>query len=323
LSVGIFALFILGLLAWVPLAGAAERTLASEALAAAVEEGNFQEVKQDLVMDIYPKSKYEFDEEGIEALGRKLFDQGDQKMAIEVLQLNHAIHSQSPRAANALADVYRKSGNPTTARMYYDNALKLDSGNAHARQGLQELEGSAADAEPPQNAEELLAKMGAQMSPEAAQQMQQMMQQLQQQGAEEQRRRESMPKPESKGEEDLLGERIAQQCAELGAKYEPFGGPTALAGLTGQYGAEDDTKRLKTWNIETTCDGKALHAIPLWADVVPSRLTPVDRAGFSDTWDGSWEFQIDASGQAESVSYTGSDGKTQPLIRLGEPYSFD
>ena len=127
-----------------------------------------------------------------------------------------------------------------------------------------------------------------------------------------------MPKPDSKGGEELVRERIAQQCAELGAKYEPFGGPTALARLTGQYGAENDTQRLKTWNIETTCDGKALHAIPLWADVAPLRLIPGSRTEFSDTWDGSWKFQIDATGQAESVSYTGSDGKTQPLIRLGD-----
>jgi tetratricopeptide (TPR) repeat protein len=321
LPVGISVFLAAGLLAWAPQADAAERTLASEALGAAVANGTFEEVKQAMVMDIHQKSKYEFDEEGIEALGRKLFDQGDQETAIEVLQLNQAIHGQSPRAANALGDVYRKSGNPTVARMYYDSALKLDSGNAHARQGLQELEGTAAGAEPPKSAEEVLAQMRARMSPEAAQQMQQMMQQVQQQGAEEQRGKESVPN--AKGEEELLHERIAQQCAELGAKYEPFGGPAALARLTGQYGAEDDTKRLKTWNIETTCDRKALHAIPLWADVAPLKLIPDTRAKFSDDWDGAWEFQIDASGRAEGVSYTGSDGKTQRLIRLGDPYSFD
>ena len=316
----IFVLLVAGL-ATVPPAVATERMLASEALATAVEQGTLREVQQDLLMDLYPKNKYEFDEEGIEALGKKLLDQGDPKPAIEILQLNTVIHSQSARAANALADAYRKSENPMMARMYYDAALKLDSGNAHARQGLQGLEGTAVAVEPPQTAEEAMARLSAGMSPEAAQQMQEMMQQIQQQGAEEQRRRDSVPKP--KGEEDLARERKAQRCAELGAKYEPFGGSTALARLTGQYGAEDDTERLKTWNIETTCDGQALHAIPLWGDVAPPGLIPVTRVKFSDTWDGTWEFQVDASGRAASVTNTGSDGQTRRLIRLGDPYSFD
>ena len=316
----IFVLVVAGLAA-VPTAGAAERTLASEALAAAVEQGTLREVQQDLFMDLYPKNKYEFDEDGIEALGKKLFDQGDPKTAIEILQLNTVIHSQSARAANALADAYRKSDNSLMARMYYDAALKLDSGNAHAREGLQGLEGTAADMEPPKSAEEAMARLSAGMSPETAQQMQEMMRQIEQQGAEEQQRRESAPKPP--GEEDLARERKAQRCAELGAKYEPFGGSLALARLTGQYGAEDDTKRLKTWNIETTCDGQALHAIPLWGDVAPPGLIPVTRVKFSDTWDGTWEFQVDASGRAASVTNTGSDGQTRRLIRLGDPYSFD
>ena len=317
LSVGVFVL----LVARAPLISAAERTLASEALVAAVERGTLREVKQEMIMDLHTKNKYEFDEEGIEALGQKLFDQGDQKTAIEILQLNQAIHSQSARAANALGDAYRKFGNPTVARMYYDTALRLDSGNAHARQSLQELDGTAADVEPPKNLDEAMAQLSAQMSPEAAQKMQEMMQQVQQHSAQDQQRRESVPK--AKGEEDLARERKAQRCAELGAQYEPFGGPTALRRLAGQYGAQNDTKRLKTWNIETTCDGKALHAIPLWADVAPGGLIPVTRVRFSDTWDGTWEFQINASGRAESVTNTSSDGRMQRLIRLGDPYSFD
>ena len=76
--------------------------------------------------------------------GRRLLDQGENKIAIDVLQLNQVIHGQSPRAANALGDAYRDSGEDIPARIYYDMALNLDPENEHAKKATAE-QGNAAD----------------------------------------------------------------------------------------------------------------------------------------------------------------------------------
>ena len=38
---------------------------------------------------------------------------------------------------------------------------------------------------------------------------------------------------------------------------------------------------------------------------------------------GTWEFQMDGSDKAESVTYTSSDGSTSKMKRLGDPVSFN
>ena len=63
----------------VPTASLAAKTPASEALAAAVASDSIDAVRQDLMMDFVQKQKYEFDEKGIEALGKGLCDQGKHK----------------------------------------------------------------------------------------------------------------------------------------------------------------------------------------------------------------------------------------------------
>ena len=95
------ALFVMVLLQPVMLLAA--KTLASEAIATAIENGTFRQVRQELMMDLHQKQKYEFDEAGVDALGKKLLAQGESDTAIEVLQLNQMLHSESPGAANAVA----------------------------------------------------------------------------------------------------------------------------------------------------------------------------------------------------------------------------
>jgi len=164
-------------------ATASAKELASEAIAAAVADGSFDQIRQAIVMDLPVKQRFEFDEGGIEAVGRSLLAKGQEKTGIEVLQLNQMIHGESAPAANALADAFQESGNPMAARMHYQRALEIDPGNAHARGVLAKVEsgdggspsGSLADAgiDPA-----TLAAMG--VTPEQMQQMEEAMSQVRQ-----------------------------------------------------------------------------------------------------------------------------------------------
>ena len=152
-----------------PLAPARAKTLASEAIETALENGTFQQVQQDLMMDLHQKQRYEFDEAGVETLGRRLLAEYQMDTAIEVLQLNQVLHSESPQAAVAVADAYRESGQSMVAQVYYDKALSLDPGNHEARRGMQEIDGEDAGSKigtgddwelGPEAMQESLAQMG-------------------------------------------------------------------------------------------------------------------------------------------------------------------
>ncbi len=94
-----------------PVMALAAKTLASEAIATALEEDNFRQIQQELMMDLHQRQKFEFDEAGVEALGRRLLEpRASQDTAIEVLQLNQVLHGRSPRAAVAVADAYQQAG---------------------------------------------------------------------------------------------------------------------------------------------------------------------------------------------------------------------
>jgi len=172
-----------------PLTAVAAKTLASKAIETALENGTFKQVQQELMMDAYQKQNFEFDEVGVEALGRRLLAQGQADTAIEVLQLNQVLHAESSGAANAVADAYRESGQATVARVYYEQAVDLDPSNQHARQALQEIDNEGEDPMmgamgnwelDPEAMQESMAQMGMEMSPEQMAQMQEAMEQLQQ-----------------------------------------------------------------------------------------------------------------------------------------------
>ena len=251
-------------------------------------------------------------------------------MAIEVLQFNIAVHPQSPSSANALGDAYQKLGNPVAAREYYKMALKTDPDNEHAKRSLSEFtpEGSDSSASTLQNPEAYsdetstpMEQLSAMMSPEQMEQVEAYMANAERMQKKTAARSGRAASSQTRmGDEERAVAARAKRCDDLAAKYNPFGGKAALAKLIGHYGASEDTKRLKTWNIDFTCEGRALWAIPLWGDVAPPQLEPLSANSFRDAWGGVWEFDIDNSGQARGVTVTDSNGRRK-LIRLGAPKS--
>jgi tetratricopeptide (TPR) repeat protein len=329
------ALFVV--LAATSLVQAQARPVASEALQRALSSGNFDPVYNDLIADVGMRQSYTFDEAGLEKLGRKYVAREEYGVAKKILNLNFMAHGDSWQAANALADAYGASGDTITARAYYQQALGMNPDNEHARQVLAELEAEGDDTPmglmgdwefDPEAMQRSMEQMGVQVSPEQMQQMQEAMAQMQQMqetgqmptAPTEPRRQAS--RENTVGEEEAARMRRADRCSELASRYEPFGGPAALARLTGHYGSAADTQRLKTWNIDFTCEGRALWAVPLWADVNPPQLSPDSATRFLDSLDGLWEFRTDDSGHAESVTYISRDGRTQELLRLGDPVTF-
>jgi len=299
----------------------AAKTLASEALASAIESGTLDQIRQEMLMDLYQKQKYEFDEQGIEDLGKKLLDQGEEKGAIEVLQLNQMIHGQSPGAANALADAYRHSDKPMMARMYYDTALNLDSKNQHARQALEALDGEGDDSGiDTENMQAAMAQMGMEMTPEQQQQMQEGMAELQK--YQEDPGSYQAPEGQTKKSSAAAEPRYESEFCEVLNRFsaaKKIMDSQIRARVEGNYGEPGDTMR--TWNVETAC-GDFLIAVPLWADVSPPVMTPTSGNSFEDAMGGRWDFQMDGE-TAVSVTYTPSDGTISEMNRLGDPVSFD
>jgi tetratricopeptide (TPR) repeat protein len=319
----------------------AAKTLASEALAAAAASGSIDEVRQDLMMDFVPRQRYEFDEPGIEALGRSLCTQDNYTQGIEILQLNQMLFSDSPAAANALADAYRDSGDDITARVYYDTALRLDPENAHAKQavaqqgGAEQLATEAVDPASMSGAEydvaamqEAMAQMGQEIPPEQLEKMQEAMAQMEayqqdpsthqeaMRQAEEERsatRAQAPPAPQPAHESEFC-EVLHRFNADKRIEEE-----IVRARVHGEYGVPGVSN--KTWNVETTC-GDFLVAVPLWADVSPPIMQVTGERSFGDSMGGTWVFQI-TGGQASGVVYTDSSGAVQEMQRLGDPRSLE
>jgi len=332
------ALFVVVLLQPVTLLAA--KTLASEAIATAIEEGTFRQVRQELMMDLHQKQKYEFDEAGVEALGLRLLGQGQRDTAIEVLQLNQALHNESPGAAIAVADACRKSGQSKVARLYYKKALDLDPGNQDARRGLQEAAGDEADPMmeamgdwelDPEAMQESMAQMGMEMSPEQMEEMQEVMARLQQMqdGSEPIEapgltRRSSST---SKAKQPATPAEPAHESEFCEVLYrfnsdKKIPDDAVRARFEGEYGAASDADRRRTWNVETAC-GEFLLAVPLWADVSPPILIQKGENRFEDGMGGSWDFEIGGDGKVKGVTQTSQDGTTTKMRRLGSPRSFD
>ena len=332
------ALFVLILLQ--PVTTLAAKTLSSKAIESALEQGTFRQVQQDLMMDLHQRQKFEFDEAGVEALGRRLLGQGESDTAIEVLQLNQVLHSQSPTAAVAVADAYRQAGQSTIAQVYYEKALDLDPGNRDARRGLQETEGAEADPMTgamgdweldPEAMQESMAQMGMEMSPEQMAEMQEAMERLQQMqdGTEpaEAPRLTQRSDSTSRASEAVAPADPAHEsefCEVLhrfnSDKKIPDAGVRAR--FEGEYGTAADAARGRTWNVETAC-GEFLVAVPLWADVSPPVLDQKGGTRFEDAMGGSWFFEIGSDGKAKGVTQTSKDGTTSEMKRLGSPRSYD
>jgi len=325
-----FATLIVAVL--LPPTAAHAKTLASKALADAIENGTLDQVKQELFMDVHQKQKFEFDEAGMEELGRKQLDQGKERLGVEILQINQVIHNTSPRAANALGDGYRASGDDISARVYYDMALRMDPGNEHAKQAIEESGESAEELAmggmefDPEAMQAAMAQMGMEMTPEQQQMMQEGMAQLQQlQETGEMPQASSQPKQQASRQtspSDSQPTHESEFCEVLHRfnAEKKITDPQVRARVEGEYGEPGDT--LRTWNVESTC-GEFLIAVPLWADVSPPVLDLKGGSTFEDANGWIWKFEMGGDGKAKSVVQTSSDGETTEMKRLGDPRSYD
>lgn len=334
----LICLLILFATAWLlqPSTAFAAKTLASEALAIALSKGTFDQVRQEMLMDLSQKQRFDFDEEGMEELGRNLVGLGQMRQGVEVLQLNQMIHRDSPGAANALGDVYRDSGDDISARVYYDMALNLDPENAHAKKATagqgdpQELAmeamantGGMGDWELDPEA---MAQMGVELSPEQIQEMQEAMAQMeayqQDPSADQAPKQPVSTKPPKKSSAAAAPKYESEFCEVLHRfnARKQIEDSQARSRVEGHYGAPGDT--LRTWNVESAC-GDFLIAVPLWADVSPPVMGLTGPNTFEDATGGWWEFEIGGDGRATGVVYTAPEGRTTEMKRLGDAKSLD
>ena len=312
------------------------KTLASKALATAVANGTLDEVTQEVMMDAFQKQRFEIDEAGIEALGRQLVSAGDTDNGVQILQLNQSLHHSSPKAAVALADAYKASGDDIQASVFYDMALRMDPDNQAAQRGRAEtgsaeqmamgamggMEGWEVD---PEAMQELMAQIGQEVSPEQIKEMQEAMEKLQQY-------QESGEMPQAVSSARREAPKPAQE-ATAETKYESelcevlhrFNSQTRIhdaqvrSQVSGNYQEPDHASW--TWNIETAC-GDFLVAVPLWADVSPPVLEHQGGNTFQDANGSTWVFEMGGDGQAASVTRGDANGTTTKMKRLGEPKQY-
>jgi hypothetical protein len=321
-------MFVLGVA--VPTAPVLAAELASEAVAVSVDNGTFNRVRQDLLMDMHQHTKYEYDEAGVEAVGRQLLAEGRQESAVEVLQLNQMLKSGSAPAANALGDAYRASGNPVAARAMYDKALVIDPGNSHAAEALDAFDAEqsataggdlrAAGIDP-----EMLASMG--VPPEQIQQMVEALAQVQemqgQGNATQPSSRAVAAAPATRPPEPPPAEAAyeSEYCEVLYRfnSEKKIADPAVRNRFEGQYNQADDPQRLRTWSVETAC-GEFLVAVPMWADVSPPVLEHRGGNTFEDSRGTTWEFQVEADGAVTGVTMSASDGGVSELKHWGDPH---
>ena len=96
------------------------------------------------------------------------------------------------------------------------------------------------------------------------------------------------------------------------------------SGLAGEYDDPRYDGTLKTWNIETMCDGKALRAFANWGDVAPVLLKRTGDLEYRNEWmRTSWRFEKDSDGNAPTAHLTDSQGQTTTLSRIGPPREYE
>ena len=315
----------------------AGKTLASEALATAIATETLDEVKEAMMMDLHQKQRYEFDESGMERLGRTLVAGGEIETGIEILEINQLVHSQSAAAAVALADGHSAAGNEIQARIYYEMAAGIDPGNEAAAQAMAKqgdastlAAGALADAEmDPAAMQEAMAQMGVEIPPEQLAEMQEAMQQLEayqqdpntMRAAESQRaaaREQAAPEPTSTAAAEPKHESEFCEVLHRFSADKRIPDASIRQRVEGHYGAAGDS--LRTWNVETVC-GDFLVAVPLWADVSPPVMTMVGSDSFEDSMGGRWVFKVSETGSVEGVTYTPADSASTAMNRLGDPKS--
>ena len=319
---------VLGLAVLVAPAMAAE--LASEAVAVAVDNGTFNQVRQDLVMDMHQNTKYEYDEAGVEAVGRRLLAEGRRETGVEVLQLNQMINNTSTPAANALGDAYEVSGNPVAARAMYQKALEIDPGNSHAAEALDVLDteesaSAAGDLRAAGIDLEMLASMG--VPPEQIQQMVEALAQVQemqgQGGATQPSSRAVAAAPTTRPPDPAPTEAAyeSEYCEVLYRfnSEKKITDPEIRGRFEGQYNPADDPQRLRTWSVESAC-GEFLVAVPMWADVSPPVLEHMGGTTFEDSMGTTWEFQEGSDGVITGVTMSAPDGGVSELRHWGDPH---
>ncbi len=306
------------------------KELASEAIAVAVENGTFDQLRQDLLMDLHQQTRFEFDEEGIERVGRALLDEGKNDEAMEVLQFNQMINIDSAPATVALADAYRDSGSTAAARTMYQRALRIEPGNQHAQKELLKIETRGGASKSPGLRQagidpDALAAMGA--TPEQIHQMEEAIAQAQETpvgygGSPRSTRGAPVAettRPVSPNSSEPVYE---SEFCEVLHRYNAEKRITDArirARVAGQYGKADDGKHLRTWNIDTNC-GEFLLAAPMWADVSPPVLSHKGGDVFEDSRGAIWEFQFDADDAVTGVTVVAADGSVSELKHWGDPH---
>ena len=92
--------------------------------------------------------------------------------------------------------------------------------------------------------------------------------------------------------------------------------------FAGEYGAVDDTDRLRTWNVQTICEDFFVAA-PLWADVSPLLLVQDGETLFKNDNGFAVEFEIGDGDSVTGATMTMPDGTVSKLERLGDPRIFE
>lgn len=109
----------------------------------AYELGGIAELKKEhLKIELEEKDHYFYDDTGFIIWGYELM--GDNKIleAIEVLNINISVNTESWNGFDSLAEAYLKSGDISNAVRYYQKSLELNPDNENAKDVLNKINGS-------------------------------------------------------------------------------------------------------------------------------------------------------------------------------------
>jgi len=88
------------------------------------------------------QADYNHSEGGLNAWGYQLMRQGERQQAVEVFELNVAMHPRSANVYDSLAEGYEALGNKAQAITNYKQSLILNPDNKHANERLRTLQSS-------------------------------------------------------------------------------------------------------------------------------------------------------------------------------------
>jgi CubicO group peptidase (beta-lactamase class C family) len=116
-----------------PIDKALYKAIAKDGLEAGVKQ--YYELKKN-----QPEA-YNFQEQLLNSLGYAFMEQGKNKEAIRVLQLNVEAYPSSANAYDSLGEAYMKNGDKALAIENYEKSLKLDPANSNATDMIKKLKG--------------------------------------------------------------------------------------------------------------------------------------------------------------------------------------